>query len=215
MCAIGTFDPEIEIWDLTTVDSLQPAAVLGGYEEEDPEEAEMRAMAEAEMAGEAGGDREDEDTAALTKNQKKKRKKKLREKKKKAASKMPERKTLKEGSHRDAVLSLAWNWEFRNVLASGSADKTLKIWDLEKLQCVQTLRHHSDKVQSVSWNPSEAHVILSGGFDKRAFLSDMRGAGAGDSSVWWDLQADVESMIWDPHVPTCFLASCEDGSVCK
>jgi len=28
--AVGTFDPEIEIWDLDTVDCMVPEAILGG-----------------------------------------------------------------------------------------------------------------------------------------------------------------------------------------
>ena len=55
---------------------------------------------------------------------------------------------LREGSHEEAVLGLSWNREFRNVLASASADTTIKVWDVAVQKCEHTLTHHSGKVQA-------------------------------------------------------------------
>ena len=54
-----------------------------------------------------------------------------------------------EGSHEDAVMALSWNKVFRQALASGSADKTVKIWDVTSQKCSHTFYHHSDKVKYV------------------------------------------------------------------
>lgn len=141
---------------------------------------------------------------SLTKEEKKKQKKKQQKKKKKG-------KLLKPDSHADAVLALSWNRDYRNVLASGSADTTVKVWDLATEQCSATLDHHQDKVQAVVWNPAQASVLLSGGFDKAVCMADARAPDAKPLS--WKLSADSEALTWVPHDPTTFLASSEDGLV--
>lgn len=184
--AIGTFSPEVELWDLDRIDAVEPVASLGGI---------LPPAAEDEAEGELEG---------MSREEKKKAKKKAAKKKKKAKV------ALVPGSHEDAVLGLSWNSEYRNVIASASADHTVKVWDVTRQECKHTLRHHTNKVQAVAWNPAEAPVMLTGGFDRLAALCDVR---TESSCARWTVSKDVEALAWCPHAPTCFLVSCEDGLV--
>lgn len=165
--AIGTMDPDIEIWDLDTVDSIYPNAVLG-----------------------QGGSAEE-----------------VREKKKK---KKKSKKTNDE-YHVDAVLSLSANRQHRNLLASASADKTIKLWDLNTTKCAKSYSYHTDKVCAVAWHNVEATVLLSGSYDRTVVAADMR---APDAKVpRWGVESDVENVKWDPHDPNYFYVSTENGMI--
>ena len=158
--AVGTFSPEIEIWNLDVLDPIEPSATLGGV---DPN---------------------------------------VKQKKK--------TKTYLPGSHTEAVMALSWNTIYRQALASGSADKTVKVWDVTTQQCSYTFTHHQDKVQAVSWHPTEAWLLATGAYDKTIGLIDCRTAA---TTIACTVNADIESMVWDPFSNYHLYGSLENGEV--
>ena len=71
-------------------------------------------------------------------------------------------KTLSDHSH--GVLSVSWH-PTQPLLASGSGDKTVKIYDARDWKVVKTLSDHSGYVISVSWHPTQP-LLASGSDDQ-------------------------------------------------
>ena len=92
MVIVGTFLPEIEIWDLNKED-CEPLYTLGGISEDQGKKKKKKALKLAK----------------------------------------PDVPDNSETSHTDAVMSLSLNPFQSEYLASGSADTTVKIWDLDEL----------------------------------------------------------------------------------
>jgi WD40 repeat protein len=72
--------------------------------------------------------------------------------------------------HTHEINSVAFSPDGARLL-SGSADKTIKLWNATTGSLVRTLEGHSDMVTSVAFSPDGAHVI-SGGLDKTVRLWD-------------------------------------------
>jgi periodic tryptophan protein 1 len=172
MAAIGSWDPNIEIWDLDVIESVYPDTILG--------------------VG-AGKSETTDINSSPSKNKKKK-------KKKKKTAKGPN-----DQHHVDSVLCLSSNRLQRNLLLSGSADTTLKLWDLTKgssSSCAKSYSYHGDKVSAIQWHPTEAFFALSGGYDRVSVAADFRTTEGVVAK--WKLAADVEGVKWDPHDPNYF-----------
>lgn len=128
---------------------------------------------------------------------------------------MNQRSSLKNGSHTDAVMALSWNSVHRQVIASGSADHTVKLWDITKSDDstggnAATLTHHSNKVQSVRWHPSEGTILATGAYDRTVALVDARSPNACKKVK---IPADCESLAWDPYQTHLLTVASEDGSI--
>jgi periodic tryptophan protein 1 len=113
--------------------------------------------------------------------------------------------------HVDAVLALAANRHHRNLLASASADETVKLWDLNTLKCAKSYKMHTGKVCALDWHPTESTVLLSGSYDRTVVATDMRAPDA--TAPKWIVDCDVERVRWDIHDPNFFYVTTESGIV--
>ncbi|XP_030381403.1 periodic tryptophan protein 1 homolog [Scaptodrosophila lebanonensis] len=116
--------------------------------------------------------------------------------------------------HKDAVLDLSWNRHFEHILASGSVDQTLILWDMDEGQPHTTITAFGEKVQSLEFHPDEAQSILTGCADGYVRLFDCRDAENVDSTcIKWQVSGEVEKVLWHPTQTDYFIIGTNDGSL--
>lgn len=64
--------------------------------------------------------------------------------------------------HTSTILSL--DWSKNNFLVSGSMDRTVKLWNIERDECLETFQH-DDFVTAVAFHPNDDRFLISGSLD--------------------------------------------------
>src|SRR5207248_11346640 len=70
--------------------------------------------------------------------------------------------------HTGTVLSVAWSPDGQ-MLASGSEDQTVRLWNGQSGELLHTLEGHGDAVNSVAWS-ADGQVLASGSYDQTVRL---------------------------------------------
>lgn len=77
---------------------------------------------------------------------------------------------------------MAFNPHNEFILATGSADRTVALWDLRNTsRKLHLLESHSEEVFQVGWSPHHETVLASSGADRRLMVWDL--ARIGDEQV--------------------------------
>jgi coronin-1B/1C/6 len=118
--------------------------------------------------------------------------------------------------HKAAVLDIQWCPHNDDVIASGSEDCLVKVWQIPEgglkvnlEESVVDLMGHQRRVGIVQWHPSAQNVLLSAGADNKVFIWN---AGTGEAFCEIDFPDIPLSACWNID-GTRIVTSCKDKKV--
>lgn len=111
--------------------------------------------------------------------------------------------------HKDAVIDICWNSQVKNIIASGSADKHVRLWNLDECKSISNIKL-SGKVSALEFGIYEQFLLLAGDLNRNVSLIDTRSSTVTNK---WQLTGEVEKVRWIPVDHSKFLVSDDQGYV--
>ncbi|XP_050428555.1 coronin-1C [Adelges cooleyi] len=118
------------------------------------------------------------------------------------------------GGHKGPVLDIAWCPHNDNVIASGSEDCVVKVWQIPDggisrtlTESVVDLIYHQRRVGLVLWHPTARNILLSAGSDNQVVIWNV---GVGEPLIHIDCHPDIVfSASWN-FDGSQLLTTCKD-----
>eukprot|EP01041_Mallomonas_annulata_P010853 gene10853-22654_t len=110
----------------------------------------------------------------------------------------------------DYITSVQWSTELDNVIAVGTSENTVQIWDVVRQKKLRELHGHVARVSSLSWN---SHQISSGSRDSTILNFDLRSSSRHAQSTYIGHQQEVCGLSWSPD-GTTLASGGNDNTLC-
>ncbi|XP_055354842.1 histone-binding protein RBBP4-like [Paramacrobiotus metropolitanus] len=127
-------------------------------------------------------------------------------------------------AHEAEVNCLSFNPYSEFIVATGSADKTVGLWDLRNLKLkLHSFESHRDEIFQVQWSPHNETILASSGTDRRLMIWDLSKIGDEQSAedaedgppellfIHGGHTAKISDFTWNPNEPWVICSVSEDN----
>ncbi|KAF2090873.1 WD40 repeat-like protein [Saccharata proteae CBS 121410] len=133
---------------------------------------------------------------------------------------------FKENAHTDAVNCLAFHPSWESILVTGSADKSIGIWDMRCMdKKIHSYEGHTQAVLNLEWHPTDHAILASSSYDKRIMMWDA--SRIGDEQTEEEAEDGPPELLfmhggftnsicdfsWNKTDPWVMLAAAEDNQL--